>query len=147
MEMTHAALDDLLERIPAPGDLLHLPPDVRPQAPVDLLDSRYGAPHTLVLDGFTDPTAGGPSGAPLLPVLEGRGETIRAWAWGDRWIGAGTARDGEGAVAVRTFDGVDVLFDCRTAEFVCRLLLDPHHRFSMARYCETPWFMSYQDLG
>lgn len=265
MELTHAALNDLLDRITAPGGRLHLSPDVDPHALVELLEGRYGAARTLVLDGFTDPTADESSGAPLLPVLEGRGETIRAWAWGDRWIGAGTARDGEGAVravlataprgrhtppvggpgeggdwvdrlvavtgwtppaqvpavdwartearlgtrlprdykrmvetfgagafdgyldlnqepwdhlkedglliwagtehedlycwrteggdpdlwpvAVRTFDNVDVPFDCQSAEFVCRILLDPHHRFTMARYYDTHWFMSYHDLG
>jgi hypothetical protein len=264
MELTQAALNDLLDRIAAPGGRLHLPADVDPHALVELLDGRYGAPRTLILDGFTDPTADESCGTALLPVLEGRGETIRAWAWGDQWIGAGTARDAEGAVravlataprrtqappvggpgegedwvdrlvavtgwtpparrpdvdwarteadlgtrlprdykrmvetfgtgsfdgyldldqepgtylredglliwagtehedlycwrtddgdpdrwlvTVRTFDNVDVPFDCGIAEFVCRILLDPHHRFTMARYFDTHWFMSCQDL-
>ncbi|MFE9644338.1 hypothetical protein ACFYO0_09430 [Streptomyces sp. NPDC006365] len=41
---------------------MYLPSDLNPQ---DLLDSRYGAPCTLVLEGFTDPTCStrSPAGA------------------------------------------------------------------------------------
>ncbi|WP_073502673.1 SMI1/KNR4 family protein [Actinacidiphila paucisporea] len=263
MELTQSTLNDLLARITSPGGCLHLPSDVDPHALVELLDGRYGAPRTLVLDGFTDPTADEWSGAGLLTGLEGRGVTIRAWAYGEQWIGAGTARDAEGVVrpvlataprrtqappvgplgqdedwvdrlvrvtgwtpssrrqdvdwariegrlgsrlpgdykrmvatfgvgafdgyldlnqepwthlredglliwagtehedlycwrvdggdpdrwpvAVRTFDNRDVLFDCPAAEFVCRILLDRHHPFTMARYFDTHWFLSYQD--
>ncbi|WP_234371904.1 MULTISPECIES: hypothetical protein [unclassified Streptomyces] len=47
-------------------------------------------------------------------------------------------------VVVRSFDGEDVPFDCQTAEFVCRILVDPHHPFTMARYFDTHWFMNYR---
>ncbi len=48
-------------------------------------------------------------------------------------------------VVVRSFDNQDdVLFDCQTAEFVCRILVDPHHPFTMARYFDTHWFMNYR---
>lgn len=48
-------------------------------------------------------------------------------------------------VAVQTFDGEDVPFDCSAAEFVCRILIDPHHRFTMARHFDTHSFMNYQE--
>lgn len=44
---------------------------------------------------------------------------------------------------VRSFDGEDVPFDCQPAEFVYRILIDQDHRFSLARYFDTPWFMTY----
>lgn len=47
-------------------------------------------------------------------------------------------------VTVQTFDGENVPFDCRTAEFVCRILLEPDHPFTMARYFDTHWFMNYR---
>ncbi|MFD6417943.1 hypothetical protein [Streptomyces sp. NPDC060194] len=46
-------------------------------------------------------------------------------------------------VVVRSFDGDDTTFGCRTAEFVCRILTDPHHPYTMARYFDTHWFMNY----
>ncbi|MET9520325.1 hypothetical protein [Streptomyces sp. NPDC002994] len=264
MEMTQPTLNDLLDRLAAPSGSLYLSLDIDSHALVELLGDRYGVPRTLVLDGFTDPTVDESCGAALLALLEGRGETIRAWAYGDQWIGAGTAQDaqgitrpvlataprrtqaealvgvsgqdadwverligitgwtpplrrpdvdwaqiearldtrlpgdykrmvetfGEGAfdawlglnqepwtalredglliwastehkdlycwrtddgdpdrwrVAVQTFDGEVVPFDCPAAEFVCRILLDPHHPFTMAHYFDTHWFMNYRD--
>jgi hypothetical protein len=50
-------------------------------------------------------------------------------------------------VVVRSFDGEDLLFDCRAAEFVCRILVDPHHPYTMARYFDTHWFMNYRESG
>lgn len=244
---------------------MYLPSDLDPQELTDLLDGRYGAPRALVLDGFTDPTVDESRGAALLTPFRERAVTIRAWAYGDQWIGTGTARDTEGAerpvlavahrevprpsavspgedidwverlvqitgwtqpaqrpdvdwdamesrlrttlpsdykrmvetfgegafdgyldlnqepwtalredglliwagtehedlycwradgeepdrwpVVVRAFDGEDVLFDCQVAEFVCRILIDPHHRFTMARYFNTHWFMNYREIG
>ncbi|MER5852485.1 SMI1/KNR4 family protein [Streptomyces sp. NPDC002012] len=48
-------------------------------------------------------------------------------------------------VTVQTFDGEIVPFDCSTAEFVCRILLDPRHPFTMAHYFDTHWFMNYSE--
>lgn len=48
-------------------------------------------------------------------------------------------------VVVRSFDNKDFLFDCQAAEFVCRILVDPHHQFTMARYYDTHWFMNYRE--
>ncbi|MEV6587155.1 SMI1/KNR4 family protein [Streptomyces acidicola] len=241
----------------------------------ELLGNRYGAPRTLVLDGFTDPTVDESRGAALLVPFEDRAVTIRAWAYVDQWIGTGTARDTEGAerpvlvvarrevpdplvaahrevpeplavapgetvdwmerlrritgwtqpaqrpdvdwvevesrlgtalpsdykrmvetfgegafdgfldlnqepwadlredglliwagtehedlycwkadgddpdrwpVVVRSLDD-DVLFDCQAAEFVCHILIDPHHPFTMARYFDTHWFMNHRQSG
>ncbi|MFF5707039.1 SMI1/KNR4 family protein [Streptomyces sp. NPDC012794] len=273
MDLTQSTLNDLLARLAAPGGSLHLPLDIDPHRLVELMADRHGAPRTLVLDGFRDPTVDESCGAALLALLEGRAVTIRAWAYGDRWIGAGTARDAEGVarpvlataprqtqsrsqtqaprvkapvaaldqgedwverligitgwtppprrpdidweqaearlgtrlpgdytrmvetfgegafdaylnlnqepwtdlredglliwagtehedlycwrtddgdpdrwpVAVRTFDGQVVPFDCSAAEFVCRILLDPHHPFTMARYFDTHWFMNHRE--
>ncbi|MEV5936414.1 hypothetical protein AB0L56_27710 [Streptomyces sp. NPDC052079] len=214
---------------------------------------------------MTDPTVDESRGAALLVPFEDRAVTIRAWAYGDQWVGTGTARDAEGAerpvlvvahrevpeplavtpdadvdwmerlrritgwtqpaqrpdvdwaevesrlgtalpsdykrmvetfgegafdgflnliqepwtnlredglliwagtehedlycwrtdgddpdrwpVVVQSFDGEDVPFDCQAAEFVCRILVDPHHPFTMARYFDTHWFMNYRESG
>ncbi|MFJ8605665.1 hypothetical protein ACIRH0_00460 [Streptomyces sp. NPDC093675] len=96
MELTQATVNDLLARL-GPGDgHMYLPDDLDPQVLTDLLDGRYGAPRTLVLDGFTDPTVDESGGAALLAPFEGRAVKIRAWAYGDQWVGTGTARDAGG---------------------------------------------------
>ncbi|MFE3647363.1 hypothetical protein [Streptomyces sp. NPDC057579] len=263
MELTQANVNDLVARLGPRDGHTHLPDDLDPQALTDLLHDRYGASRTLVLDGFTDPTVDESGGAALLVPFEGRAVTIRAWAYGDQWIGAGTARDAEGAerpvlavahrqvpepsavapdedvdwmerlrqitgwtwparrpdvdwtevesrlgtalpsdykrmvetfgagafdgyldldqepwpgrradglliwagtehedlycwrvdgdepdrwpVVVRSFDNRDTSFDCQAAEFVCRILVDPHHPYTMARYFDTHWFMNYRE--
>jgi hypothetical protein len=261
MELTQAAVNDLLAQL-GPGDHhMCLSGDLDPQELADLLGHRYGAPRTLVLDGLTDPTVGEHDGAALLVPFGDRAVTMRAWAYGDQWVGAGTARDAEGTerpvvavahrtvpqppatapdeavdwtqrlmritgrtqparrpdrdwaevesrlgtalpsdytrmvetfgegafdgfldliqepwtdlredrlliwagtehedlycwrtdgddpdrwpVVVRSFDGEDVSFGYGAAEFVCRVLLDPQHRFTMARFFDTHWFMNY----
>ncbi|MCX4985078.1 hypothetical protein [Streptomyces sp. NBC_00572] len=275
MELTQMTINDLLDRI-GPGDgYVYLPGDVPPRELANLLDGRYGAPRTLVLDGFTDPTADESRGAALLAPFEGRVVMMRAWAYGDQWVGTGAVRDSEGTerpvlvvarravpeplpvapapgsgegpgdcsgegfdwnerlervtgwtgparrpdvdwadvearlggalpgdykrmvetfgegafdgflglnqepwtdlrkeglliwagtehedlycwrvdgddpdrwpVVVRSFDGGDVPFGCGAAEFVCRVLTDTRHPFTMARYFDTHWFMSYRE--
>ncbi|SEG81034.1 hypothetical protein SAMN05216223_112150 [Actinacidiphila yanglinensis] len=261
MELTQAALDDLLAHL-GPGDApVYLPGEVGRHELTELLAGRYGAPRTLVLNGATDPTVDDSKGAALLAPFAGRAVTIRAWADGARWIGAGSALDGEGVeravltatpralpevlavapgqapedvdwmarlvrvtgwerperrpdpdwaeietrlgtplpddykrmvgtfgrgafdgwldlnaepwtslredglliwastehedlygwrldgddpdrwpVVVRSFDNVDTSFPYGAAAFVCRVLVDPHHRYSMARFSETHWF-------
>ncbi|MEU9109126.1 hypothetical protein AB0D54_33330 [Streptomyces xanthophaeus] len=47
-------------------------------------------------------------------------------------------------VAIRTSDDDVAPFDCSAAEFICRILLDPHHPFTMADYFDTHWFMNYR---
>ncbi|CCK25705.1 hypothetical protein BN159_1326 [Streptomyces davaonensis JCM 4913] len=260
MELTQANVHDLLAQLGPRDGYMYLPVDLDPQDMTDLLADRYGAPRTLVLDGFTDPTLDESSGAALLLPFEERAVTIRAWAYGNRWVGTGTARDGEDIVRpvlvvahrempeplavaadedvdwmerliritgwtdpdrrpdvdwaemesrlgtalprdykrmVETFgegafdgfltlhqepwrgrgedgllnwagteheelyawraDGDDpnhwpvvvhsfdeeLSFDCQAAEFVCRILVDPHHPYTMARYFDTHWFMNY----
>ncbi|MGA4801441.1 hypothetical protein ACPB9J_23665 [Streptomyces lavendulocolor] len=97
MELTQAAVNDLLARL-GPGDsYMYLPDDLDPQDLTDLLAGRYGAPRTLALDGDTDPTVDDSRGAALLVPFEGRAVTIRAWAYGDQWVDAGIVRDAEGA--------------------------------------------------
>lgn len=44
---------------------------------------------------------------------------------------------GRWPVVVRPFDGKNLHFDCQTAEFVCRILVDPHHPYTMAGYFDT----------
>ncbi|MFB7334047.1 hypothetical protein ACFC00_20740 [Streptomyces adustus] len=261
MELTQASVNDLLAEL-GPGDgFMYLPGDLDPQDLTDLLGGWYGASRTLDLAESGDPALDESRGAALLVPFEGRAVTMRAWAYGDQWIGTGTVRDaagthrpvlavahrevpgpwaaasdedvdwtrrlmritgwthpaqrpdmvwavtesslgttlpsdykrmvetfGKGAfdgfldlnqepwthlredgllvwagtehedlycwradgvdpdrwpVVVRSFDGVDVPFDCGAAEFVCRVLVDPHHRFTLARYYDTHWFMNY----
>ncbi|MFF4537244.1 hypothetical protein [Streptomyces aureus] len=266
MELTQAIVNDLLDRL-GPGDgHMYLPDDVDPQGLTGLLSNRYGAARTLVLDGFTDPTADASKGTDLLLPFGDRTVRMRAWAYGDQWIGAGAARDAEGTerpvlvtarrqvpeplavapgedvdwverligitgwaepvtrrpdvdwaavesrlgtalpcdykrmvetfgpggfdgyldldqepsthlrqdgllmwggtehedlycwrtdgddpdrwpVVVRSFDNEDTSFDCRAAEFVCRILVDPHHPYTMAGYFDTHWFMEYTSEG
>ncbi|MGW3728078.1 hypothetical protein [Streptomyces sp. NPDC000851] len=60
MELTQATVNDLLAQL-GPGDgYMYLPGDLDPQDLTDLLGSRYGAPRTLVLDGFTDRRSASP---------------------------------------------------------------------------------------
>ncbi|UFR06214.1 SMI1/KNR4 family protein [Streptomyces sp. Go40/10] len=263
MEFTQATVSDLLARLGPGGDHLYLSGDLDPEALSDLLADRYGAPSTLVLDGSTDPAVDVSRGSALLVPFADRAVTMRAWAYGDQWVGTGTVRDAEGIerpvlvvahrevpgppavapdededvdwmerlvrltgwtqparrpdvdwaeaesrlgtalpsdykrmvetfgvgafdgylslnqepwtslredglliwastehedlycwradgddpdrwpVVVRSLDHGDVPFDCRAAEFVCRILVDPQHRFTMARYFDTHWFMNY----
>ncbi|MEU5216591.1 hypothetical protein AB0G79_10380 [Streptomyces sp. NPDC020807] len=267
MELTHATVNDLLARLVPGHGPLYLPDTLDRQELTCLLADRYGAPRTLVLDGFTDPTVDDSKGAALLLPFEGRAVTIRAWAYGDQWIGTGTARDpegterlvlvaahravpappeaarngdededvdwlerlkhltgwtrpdrrpdvdwaetesrlgtalpsdyrrmvetfGEGAfdgflglnqepwtslredglliwastehenlycwrtdgddpdrwpVVISSSDGEEVPFGCQTAEFVCRVLVEPHHPFTMAHFFDTHWFMTYRE--
>ncbi|MGV9350287.1 hypothetical protein ACWDSD_37155 [Streptomyces spiralis] len=263
MELTQMTVDDLLAEL-GPGDgYMYLSKDLNPHDLTDLIADRYGVPRTLVLDGFTDPTVDESRGAALLAPFADRAVTIRAWAYGDQWVGTGTARDAEGIerpvlvvahrelpeplavvpeedvdwmerligitgwtqpaqrpdvdwpemesrlgtalpsdykrmvetfgagafdgyldlnqepwtnlrddglliwagtehedlycwrtdgddpdrwpVVVRSFDNNDIPFDCRTAQFVCHALTDPHHPFTMARWFDTHWFMNYRE--
>ncbi|MFF4788629.1 hypothetical protein ACFY2M_02405 [Streptomyces sp. NPDC001276] len=262
MELTQAIVNDLLAQLGSRDGYMYLPLDLDSQDLTDLLGDRYGAPRTLVLGGFTDPTVDESRGAALLVPFEDRAVTIRAWAYGDQWVGTGTARDaegiersvlvvahrevseplavapdedvdwverliritgwtqsalrpdvdwadvesrlgtalpsdykrmvetfGEGAfdgylhlnqepwtslredglliwagtedeylycwrvdgddpdrwpVVVQSFDDEDS-FDCQAAEFVCRILIELHHPFTMARYFDTHWFMNYRE--
>lgn len=266
MNLTLMDVHELLTRL-GPGDgHLYLPRDVDPRELIDRLAAMHGAPRTLVLDGFTDPTVDDSAGAALLAPFGDRAVLIRAWAYGGQWVGAGSARDeegderavlavavrklpeplvvappedgedvdwvdrliritgwtqparrpdvdwaelesrlgtalpgdykrmvetfGEGAfdgwlslhqepwthlredgllmwagtehedsycwrtdgddpdrwsVVVRSFDDEYTDFPCGTAEFVCRMLVDPHHPYTMAQYFDTHWFMNYQE--
>ncbi|MFH9650892.1 hypothetical protein ACH4MT_08255 [Streptomyces anulatus] len=47
-------------------------------------------------------------------------------------------------VTIRTLDGENVTFDCSTAEFVCRILVEKDHPFTMAYYFDTHWFETYR---
>ncbi|MFC9608729.1 hypothetical protein ACFTTN_35535 [Streptomyces niveus] len=266
MKLTQTTVNDLLAQLGSADGYMYLSGDLDLQALTDLLASRYGAPRTLVLDGFADPTVDDSSGASLLVPFKDRAVKIRAWAYGNQWVGTGTARDDEGVVrpvlvvaqrqvpeplavaldecedidwvgrliritgwtqpaqrpdmhwaevesrlgtelptdykrmvetfgegafdawlslnqepwtglredglliwagtehedlycwrvdgddpdrwpvVVRSYDReVDLPFDYQAAQFVCRILVDPHHPFTMARYFDTHWFMNYQE--
>ncbi|MEU0525999.1 hypothetical protein [Streptomyces niveus] len=47
--------------------------------------------------------------------------------------------------AVLTSDGQEIPFACTATEFVCNILLDPEHQFTMADEVDTHWFMNHQD--
>lgn len=98
MEFPHSILDDLLARLTEPSGLLYLSQDIDPHALVEKLASRRREPRTLVLDGITDPGVNEAHGACLLDLLQGRGETITAWAHAGQWIGAGAAQDAQGDI-------------------------------------------------
>ncbi|MBO1334783.1 hypothetical protein [Streptomyces sp. VRA16 Mangrove soil] len=264
MEHTQATVHDLLTRLGPGGGHMYLPLDTDSQQVIDLLSSMYGAPRTLVLDGFTDPTLDASGGLDVLAPFEDRAETIRVWAYGNQWFGAGTAQDEDGVVrgvlavaeralpeplaaapgedvdwverlvgitgwtppgtplprtdwadverrlgtelpgdykrivdtfgpglfdawfwvneepwtdlredglliwagteheelycwrvpapgkpvddrriVVRSFDGEIQEFPGSTAAFICRILTDPHHPYTLARYFDTHWFLSH----
>ncbi|MFD9871741.1 hypothetical protein ACFXI8_26840 [Streptomyces niveus] len=46
---------------------------------------------------------------------------------------------------VLTSEGQEVSFACTAVEFVCNILLDPEHRFTMADEIDIHWFMTRQD--
>ncbi|MFF8867682.1 hypothetical protein ACF08B_37205 [Streptomyces sp. NPDC015139] len=48
-------------------------------------------------------------------------------------------------VVVRSFDDEDTVFACPAAQFVCRILLDAHHPYTLAHYAGAHWFMTYDD--
>jgi len=48
-------------------------------------------------------------------------------------------------VVVRSFDNKDLAFGCGPVEFVCRVLTDPQHPYTMTRYFDTHWFTGCQD--
>lgn len=64
----------------------------------EAVGSRFGEPRGLVAGGSVDPAASARSGLPLLTPFGGRVVEMRAWAYGDRWIGCGTARAADGDV-------------------------------------------------
>ncbi|WP_326756824.1 hypothetical protein OH738_00435 [Streptomyces hirsutus] len=109
MELTQATVNDLLVQL-GPGDSYpYLPSDLDPQELTDLLDGRYGAPRTLVLDGFTDPMVDESRGAALLVPFGDRAVTIRAWAYGDQWVGAGRRGGRAAGAGGRSQGGVRTL--------------------------------------
>ncbi|MGP4089587.1 hypothetical protein [Streptomyces sp. KR55] len=73
MELTQATVNDLLAQLGSRDGYMYLPSDLDPRDLTALLDSRYGAPRTLVLDGFTDPTVDESRGAALLVPMNDRG--------------------------------------------------------------------------
>jgi hypothetical protein len=95
MELSQATVNDLLAQL-GPGDsYMYLPSDLQVRDLVDLLAGRYGAPRTLVLDGFTDPTVDESKGAALLVPFQDRAVTIRAWAYADQWVGTLNGHQGQ----------------------------------------------------
>ncbi|MGW3496014.1 hypothetical protein [Streptomyces sp. NPDC001020] len=95
MKLTQATVNDLLAQLD-PGDgYMYLPSDLNPQDLTDLLVGSYGAPRTLVLDGFTDPTVDESRGAaPLVPRSTGTARPSRS-------VGAGRTRSRRGSPAFR----------------------------------------------
>ncbi|WP_193460503.1 MULTISPECIES: SMI1/KNR4 family protein [Streptomyces albogriseolus group] len=61
---------------------------------------RYGQLRNLVMGGYADPRATEETGLPLLAPFGGELAELRGWACGDRWIGCGAVRAGDGAQVV-----------------------------------------------
>ncbi|MEV7520171.1 SMI1/KNR4 family protein [Streptomyces sp. NPDC091371] len=61
----------------------------------EVLRGGLGQPRNLASGGFVDPTVSPRTGLPLLAPFGDRLVEMRAWAYGGRWIGCGTARFGE----------------------------------------------------
>ena len=64
----------------------------------EAIGSRFGEPRRLATGGTADPAASARTGLPLLAPFGERVVEMRAWAYGDRWIGCGTTRTGDGDV-------------------------------------------------
>ena len=62
MELTQAAVDDLLAQLGPGGGHVYVPGGVGARGLVEVLEGRYGAARTLVLEGFRDPTVDGSRG-------------------------------------------------------------------------------------
>ncbi|MGW5510241.1 SMI1/KNR4 family protein [Streptomyces albogriseolus] len=67
---------------------------------VGRLSRRYGQLRNLVMGGSVDPKVTGRTGLPLLAPFGGELAEMRGWAFGDRWIGCGAVRAGDGAQVV-----------------------------------------------
>ncbi|QDI69327.1 hypothetical protein CD934_11890 [Streptomyces calvus] len=67
----------------------------------EAIGSRFGEPRSLARRGAVDPAVSARTGLPLLAPFGERTVEMRAWAYGDRWIGCGTARDDDGDGDVR----------------------------------------------
>ncbi|MFD5378668.1 SMI1/KNR4 family protein [Streptomyces griseoincarnatus] len=61
---------------------------------------RYGQLRNLVMGGYADPKVTGRTGLPLLAPFGGELAEMRGWACGDRWIGCGAVRAGDGVQVV-----------------------------------------------
>ncbi|MGA5515266.1 SMI1/KNR4 family protein [Streptomyces pseudogriseolus] len=57
---------------------------------------RYGQLRNLVMGGHTDPKVTERTGLPLLAPFAGELTEMRGWAFGNRWIGCGAVRGGDG---------------------------------------------------
>ncbi|MFI0507088.1 SMI1/KNR4 family protein [Streptomyces albogriseolus] len=57
---------------------------------------RYGQLRNLVMGGCTDPKVTERTGLPLLAPFAGELAEMRGWASGNRWIGCGAVRAGDG---------------------------------------------------
>ncbi|MCP3817492.1 hypothetical protein NLX86_04875 [Streptomyces sp. A3M-1-3] len=62
----------------------------------EALSGRYGKPRNLAMGGYADPTVTARTGLPLLAPFGERLVEMRAWAYGGRLIGCGTARFDDG---------------------------------------------------
>jgi len=64
---------------------------------VEGISSRYGSSRNLAMGGHVDPTVNATTGLPLLKPFGAELVDMRAWAYADSWIGAGTVRVGDDA--------------------------------------------------
>ncbi|WP_406723025.1 SMI1/KNR4 family protein [Streptomyces althioticus] len=61
---------------------------------------RYGQLRNLVMGGYADPKVTERTGLPLLAPFGEELAEMRGWAFGDRWIGCGAVRAGDGVQVV-----------------------------------------------
>ncbi|GAA3797949.1 SMI1/KNR4 family protein [Streptomyces phyllanthi] len=95
LDLTRPGSDDLRcdEAGHPAGHMCLVPSDENDLASLqEALSLRYGQPRNLAMDGYADPTVTPRSGLPLLTPFGERIVEMRAWAYGSRWIGCGTAR-------------------------------------------------------
>ncbi|OIJ88257.1 hypothetical protein [Streptomyces colonosanans] len=108
-ELHHDELLQALLACPGTGDLVCEEPGhpaghscLAPSADLGLpelqeaISGWFGRPRNLAMGGYVDPSVTGRTGLPLLAPFGERIVEMRAWAYANRWIGCGAARDGDG---------------------------------------------------
>ncbi|MBT2393244.1 hypothetical protein J7E87_28400 [Streptomyces sp. ISL-1] len=111
-----------------------------PQGSLDLVE------HALSMASWDDDEDGNTLWAPhrLFPAPGG----LLQWAGSERedsfyWLTEGADPDRWPIMVTKDDYSGWIRFDGSTAEFIFRLLTDPRHPYSTARYFDAHWFMSY----
>lgn len=129
-------------------------PAQRPDVDWAEVESRLGtalpSDYKCMVETFSEGAFDGFLGLNQEPWTDLREDGLLIWAGTEHedlycWRADGDEPD-RWPVVVRSFDGEDFPFDFRAAEFVCRVLIDPHHPYTMARCFDTHWFIDRKSV-